>query len=81
MVNGVSKTYAMTGWRIGYAAGDSELISAMNKIQSHSTSNPCSISQRAALAAITGPDEPVQYMVEQFRVRGGEYMHERTEVG
>jgi len=76
VVNGVSKTYAMTGWRIGYAAGDSELISAMNKIQSHSTSNPCSISQRAALAAITGPDEPVQYMVEQFRVRG-EYMHER----
>lgn len=76
VVNGVSKTYAMTGWRIGYAAGDADLIAAMNRIQSHSTSNPCSISQKAALAAITGPDEPIQHMVEQFRVRG-EYMHER----
>jgi aspartate aminotransferase len=76
VVNGVSKTYAMTGWRIGYAAGDADLIAAMNRIQSHSTSNPCSISQKAALAAITGPDEPIEHMVEQFRVRG-EYMHER----
>jgi aspartate aminotransferase len=76
VVNGVSKTYAMTGWRIGYAAGDADLIAAMNRIQSHSTSNPCSISQKAALAAITGPDERIEHMVEQFRVRG-EYMHER----
>ncbi len=52
--NGVSKSYAMTGWRIGYAAGPKEIIAAMNKIQSHSTSNPTSISQYAALAALTG---------------------------
>ncbi len=53
--NGVSKAYAMTGWRIGYAGGPSELIAAMRKIQSQSTSNPCSVSQHAALAALTGP--------------------------
>jgi aspartate aminotransferase len=76
VVNGVSKTYAMTGWRIGYAAGDRELIRAMADIQSHSTSNPCSISMRASLAALNGPDEPVREMVEQFRARG-KYMHER----
>ena len=69
IVNGVSKTYAMTGWRIGWAAGDAELIDAMVRIQSHSTSNPCSISQQAALAAITGSQEPVTHMVEAFRER------------
>ncbi len=53
--NGVSKAYAMTGWRIGYAGGPEKLIAAMRKIQSQSTSNPCSISQHAALAALTGP--------------------------
>jgi len=52
--NGVSKAYAMTGWRIGYAAGPKELIAAMRKIQSQSTSNPCSISQWAAVEALTG---------------------------
>ncbi|WP_417270226.1 pyridoxal phosphate-dependent aminotransferase [Celeribacter sp.] len=56
-VNGVSKAYAMTGWRIGYAAGPKELITAMRKIQSQSTSNPCSISQYAALEALNGPHD------------------------
>lgn len=55
--NGVSKAYAMTGWRIGYAAGPVELIAAMRKIQSQSTSNPCSISQWAAVEALTGPQD------------------------
>ncbi|SMY09458.1 pyridoxal phosphate-dependent aminotransferase [Flavimaricola marinus] len=56
-VNGVSKAYAMTGWRIGYAAGPIELITAMRKVQSQSTSNPCSISQHAAVAALNGPQD------------------------
>ncbi len=56
-VNGVSKAYAMTGWRIGYAAGPVELIKAMGKIQSQSTSNPCSVSQWAAVEALNGPQD------------------------
>ncbi|WP_108482683.1 pyridoxal phosphate-dependent aminotransferase [Oceaniglobus ichthyenteri] len=56
-VNGVSKAYAMTGWRIGYAAGPVKLINAMRKVQSQSTSNPCSISQWAAVEALNGPQE------------------------
>jgi aspartate aminotransferase len=55
--NGVSKAYAMTGWRIGYAAGPEKLIAAMRKIQSQSTSNPCSISQWAAVEALNGPQD------------------------
>jgi len=55
--NGVSKAYAMTGWRIGYAGGPKELIKAMGKIQSQSTSNPCTISQWAALEALDGPTD------------------------
>ncbi|MEL6598943.1 MAG: pyridoxal phosphate-dependent aminotransferase [Pseudomonadota bacterium] len=55
--NGVSKAYAMTGWRIGYAGGPKELIGAMRKVQSQSTSNPCSISQYAALEALNGPQD------------------------
>ncbi len=55
--NGVSKAYAMTGWRIGYAGGPQELIGAMRKVQSQSTSNPCSISQWAAVEALTGPQD------------------------
>ena len=55
--NGVSKAYAMTGWRIGYAAGPQHLIAAMRKVQSQSTSNPCSVSQWAALEALNGPQE------------------------
>jgi aspartate aminotransferase len=56
-VNGVSKAYAMTGWRIGYAAGPQELIGAMRKVQSQSTSNPCTISQWAAVEALNGPHD------------------------
>ncbi len=56
-VNGVSKAYAMTGWRIGYAAGPEPLIAAMRKVQSQSTSNPCSISQWAAVEALNGPQD------------------------
>ncbi|WP_458789985.1 pyridoxal phosphate-dependent aminotransferase [Yoonia sp. MH D7] len=56
-VNGVSKAYAMTGWRIGYAAGPKMLIDAMRKVQSQSTSNPCSVSQYAALEALNGPQD------------------------
>ncbi len=56
-VNGVSKAYSMTGWRIGYAGGPAELIAAMRKVQSQSTSNPCSISQYAALEALSGPQD------------------------
>lgn len=55
--NGVSKAYAMTGWRIGYAAGPKELIGAMRKVQSQSTSNPCTISQWAAVEALNGPQD------------------------
>src|SRR5690606_20101527 len=55
--NGVSKAYAMTGWRIGYAAGPVSLIKAMGTIQSQSTSNTCSVSQWAALEALSGPQE------------------------
>ena len=56
-VNGTSKAYAMTGWRIGYAGGPVALIRAMAKVQSQSTSNPCSISQWAAVEALTGPQD------------------------
>ncbi len=59
-VNGVSKAYAMTGWRIGYAGGPEELIDAMRKIQSQSTSNPCSISQWAAVEALNGPQDFIE---------------------
>lgn len=68
-VNGVSKSYSMTGWRIGYAAGPKEIIQAMSNLQSHSTSNPTSISQKAALAALKGPQEPLQNMVAEFARR------------
>lgn len=69
VLNGVSKAYAMTGWRIGYAAGPAPLINAMKTIQSQSTSNPCSIAQRAAVAALTGGNESVFEMVKAFQQR------------
>ena len=69
VLNGVSKAYAMTGWRIGYAAGDTGIIKAMKKVQSQSTSNPCSVSQAAAVAALNGDHAPVRAMVEEFRKR------------
>ncbi|MGI6655852.1 MAG: pyridoxal phosphate-dependent aminotransferase [Desulfobulbus sp.] len=67
--NGVSKSFAMTGWRIGYSVGPAELIRAMNKIQSQSTSNPASPSQYAALAALTGPSDFTRQLRESFAVR------------
>lgn len=69
VIDGCSKTYAMTGLRIGWAAGPKPLISAMNIIQGQSTSNPCSTSQHAALAALTGSQTWVDEMVETFDVR------------
>ena len=69
VVNGFSKSYAMTGWRIGYAAGPEEFIKAMNKIQSHSTSNASSISQAAALEALNGPQDFIPTMRNEFERR------------
>ncbi len=69
VVNGVSKSYSMTGWRIGYAAGPKEIIKAMSNLQSHSTSNPTSISQKASLAALEGTQEPLYNMVAEFARR------------
>ncbi len=68
-VNGVSKSYAMTGWRIGYAAGPKDIIAAMGRIQSHETSNPTSIAQAAALVALRRGDQDVRPMVDTFRKR------------
>ena len=69
IVHGVAKTYAMTGWRIGYTAGPEEIISAMSNIQSQSTSNPTSISQKASVEALIGPQEEVKKMVSAFTQR------------
>ena len=69
VLNGVSKAYAMTGWRIGYAAGPADLIKAMKVIQSQSTSGPCSIAQKAALEAIAGDQSQIDAMVEAFHER------------
>ena len=69
VLNGVSKAYAMTGWRIGYAAGDAGIIKAMKKIQGQSTSNPCSVSQAASVAALNGDHAPVRAMVTEFKKR------------
>ena len=67
--NGVSKAYAMTGWRIGYAAGPEKLIAAMRKVQSQSTSNPCSISQWAAVEALNGPQDFLEPNNAMFKRR------------
>ncbi len=69
LVNGVSKTYSMTGWRIGWVAGNKDVVAAMNKLQSQSTSNPTSIAQSAAYAALTGPQDCVAEMVKAFKER------------
>jgi aspartate aminotransferase len=69
LIDGVSKTYAMTGWRIGYTAGPVPLIKAMSKIQGQSTSNPTNIAQIAALAALTGPQDCVGVMRKAFDER------------
>ncbi len=69
VVNGVSKTFAMTGWRIGYAAGPVEIISAMTKLQSQSTSNPSSVAQKASIEALNGPQDAVKMMISEFENR------------
>ena len=68
-VNGVSKAYAMTGWRIGYAGGPEHLIKAMGKVQSQSTSNPSSVSQAAAVEALNGPQDYISWSLEHFQRR------------
>jgi aspartate aminotransferase len=69
IINGVSKSHSMTGWRIGYAAGPKDIIKAMTDLASHSTSNPTSIAQYAAIAAYSGPQEPVEQMRQAFEQR------------
>ena len=76
VINGVSKTYAMTGWRIGYAAAPAPVAKAMADLQSHSTSNPTSIAQAATVEALVGTQEPVKKMVTEF-VKRRDYMVER----
>jgi aspartate aminotransferase len=76
VVNGVSKSHAMTGWRIGYAAGPKDVITAMANIQSQSTSNPASISQKAAVEALRGPQDFIKTMNAEFD-RRRKYMVER----
>ncbi len=69
VMNGVSKAYSMTGWRIGYAGGPANLITGMRKVQSQSTSNPCSISQAAAVEALNGPQACIEVMLTEFKKR------------
>ncbi len=69
LINGMSKAYAMTGWRIGYAAGPSSIMKAMADFQSHATSNPSAISQKASVAALALPDSEIQKMVSVFQKR------------
>ncbi len=76
VVNGLSKSYAMTGWRIGYAAGPQHIIKAMNKIQSHSTSNASSISQAAAVEALLGPQTFIEQMKNDYQKRRDFFFNE-----
>ncbi|MFQ6082252.1 MAG: pyridoxal phosphate-dependent aminotransferase [Candidatus Aminicenantia bacterium] len=69
LINGVSKAYSMTGWRVGYAAGPAEIIEGMARIQSHSISHACSISQKASIEALNGPQYEVSKMVAEFQRR------------
>ncbi|XJZ26016.1 pyridoxal phosphate-dependent aminotransferase [Bacillota bacterium Lsc_1132] len=69
VVNGVSKSHSMTGWRIGYAAGNAKIIKAMTNLSSHSTSNPTTTAQYGAIAAYNGPQEPVEEMRKAFEKR------------
>lgn len=66
VINGLSKSHSMTGWRIGYAAGPKEIIQAMSNLQDHSTSNPTSFCQKASIAALEGPEETQKMMVDEF---------------
>jgi aspartate aminotransferase len=76
IINGVSKSYSMTGWRIGYTASNERIARIMSNVQSHATSNPNSIAQKAAEAAIEGPQDSVEAMVKEF-VNRRDYMVER----
>ncbi len=76
LVNGVSKTYSMTGWRIGYTAGPEEVIKAMDKIQSHSTSHASSISQQATIESLNGPHEYLKMMQIEFHKRR-DYLYDK----
>jgi len=76
IINGVSKTYAMTGWRIGYSAAHPEIAKAMANLQSHAASNPNSIAQAATVAALSGGKEEIEYMKSEFKKRR-DYMVER----
>ncbi len=76
IINGVSKSFAMTGWRIGYAAGNKDIIKLMSNLQSHTTSNPNSIAQYASLEALTGPTDAQSAMIEEFKKRR-DYMTKR----
>ncbi len=69
VINGVSKSHSMTGWRIGYAAGNKQIIEAMTNLASHSTSNPTTTAQYASIAAYNGPQEPVEEMRQAFEQR------------
>lgn len=80
VVNGVSKAYAMTGWRIGYAAGPTAIIAAMKKIQSQSTSNPCSISQAAAEVALNGDQTCIKEMIRAYKERHDYIVRELKEM-
>jgi len=76
IINGVSKTYAMTGWRIGFTASNAQIAKAMGNVQSHSTSNPNSIAQAATVAALNGPKDDLEVMLKAFDERR-KYMAER----
>ena len=69
IINGVSKTYAMTGWRIGFAVGEPEIIAAMSKMAAQTTSNPSTVAQYAAIEALTGPQESIEIMRQAFEER------------
>jgi aspartate aminotransferase len=77
VVGSLSKTYSMTGWRIGFGLGPKNVIAAAQKLQSHSTSNPVSIAQKAAIEAVRGPQEAVGVMLEEYRRRRA-YVIERV---
>ncbi|UCC81111.1 MAG: pyridoxal phosphate-dependent aminotransferase [Candidatus Zixiibacteriota bacterium] len=77
IINGVSKAYSMTGWRLGYAAGPKDIIAAMDKVQSHSTSNASSVSQEAAVEALSGSQHEIARMRDEFQIRRN-YMIDRV---
>lgn len=80
LINGISKAYAMTGWRIGYTAANETIINAMNKIQSHSTSHASSISQVAAIEAVAGPQYVINEMIDSFRSRRDFFYNSLTSI-